>query len=81
MAVVWHFRKIKVRTQEQKQERDAKNKIDHFSKNWFATSWWLSIETLMEEIKPVVTEKYGFGYWDSCIFIALYGVSGLSRIW
>ena len=36
------------------------------------------IETLMEEIKAVVSEKLQFGNWDESTVIAFFGNSGQS---
>ena len=38
----------------------ARNKLDNFSTQRFAKRWKLPIETLMEEIKPLITEKHDF---------------------
>ena len=35
----------------------ARNEIGKFNFNWFARSWKLSTENLLEEIQPVITEK------------------------
>ena len=45
-----------------------------------STSEQFSIETLMKEIKPVVTEKYGFQYRDNPKLLGLFGIFGLSKL-
>ena len=53
-----------------------KNKI---SIEPFFKSVKFSIDTLMEELKPVVTERYEFEYQEESISKALIGSFGLSR--
>ena len=38
-------------------------KTNNTSTKWFSTGWWFPIETLVEEIKPVVMERNSF--WES----------------
>ena len=40
----------------------------------------LSIETLLEDMKPVVTEKDESEYRDESIIISVFGVFGLARL-
>ena len=40
----------------------ARNKIHSFPITWFTPSWKLSIATMIQKIKPAVTQKNEFEY-------------------
>ena len=44
----------------------------------FSTNVKLSVETLREEIKPVVTEKFEFEFRNESILLSFSGIIGLS---
>ena len=47
----------------------------------FLSSWTFSIETLMEKLKPVITDKNEFEKRHTSKLIALLGVSGITGVW
>ena len=60
------------------QESDTWNRYIRFSAFWFIKSWETSIEALVKESKPVVTQICWSEKRDESIFIPLVGFSGLS---
>ena len=53
------------------QDSEASNRLDFFPIESYFTMLIFSVESLMEEIKPVVTEKIQFEYRDKPIFSVL----------
>ena len=55
----------------------ARFKTNNFKVDCTCTSLKLSIETMLEENKPVVMERHEFEYRDESILKALFGTFGL----
>ena len=60
------------------QASDATEKSDKISYELFVKRLKFFIETLIEEIKPLHTEKSKFGYHDKLLLIAVFEIIGLS---
>ena len=54
-------------------------KTHDFSSDSCSTSSNVLVETLRKEIMPLITEIDVFDYWDTSIFIALFGIFGLKK--
>ena len=52
-----------------------------FSTTWFVTSWMFSVETLIEEVKPVITDKIELKNWKKLKFRALFLGFSLTGFW
>ena len=63
------------------QDSDARNKIHGFLLDHSSTIWKPSIERLMKEIEPVVTEENKFEYREKSKLLAFARNFGHSRSW
>ena len=61
------------------QDSDAGNRIVDFSEEYYCSSFRLSSETLMEEIKPIDTDNE-FEYRGKSTKVRPFAFSGLSRV-
>ena len=57
-------------------DSDVRNKIDNFSIERITTSGKLSIDKVIQQIKPVVTEKHGIEDRNKSDSNALFGILG-----
>ena len=62
------------------QNSEPNQEVNYFCNNFCSQKVKLSIQTLREEIKPVVSENFEFEYRDKTILLASFGISGLSKI-